>query len=136
MSQQAAGPRMVLSDPWQKKASTIQLTPQQFSLLKGKRIGETIDGSAFGYKGFLIKITGGSDKDGFPMRPDVSGPRKVHVLLTGGVGFHPRRKPPSKRKKKRIKRLVKGLRKRVTVRGNMISEATAQINAVLVKKEG
>ncbi|MDW8083780.1 MAG: S6e family ribosomal protein [Candidatus Caldarchaeum sp.] len=134
MSQQAAGPRMVLSDPYQKKATTIQLTTQQFALLRGKRIGETVDGSAFGHKGFLLKITGGSDKDGFPMRPDVSGPRKVQILLTGGVGFHPRRKPPSKRKKRRKKRLVKGLRKRVTVRGNMISEAIAQINAVLVKK--
>ncbi|MCS7110351.1 MAG: hypothetical protein NZ956_02635 [Candidatus Caldarchaeum sp.] len=136
MSQQAAGPRMVLSDPYQKKASTIQLTPQQFGLLKGKKIGESVDGSAFGYKGFVVKITGGTDKDGFPMRPDVSGPRKVQILLSGGVGFHPRRKPPSKRKKRRKKRLVKGMRKRVTVRGNMIGEAVAQVNAVLVKKEG
>lgn len=127
---------MVLSDPYQKKALTIQLTPQQFGLLKGKKIGESVDGSAFGYKGFIVKITGGTDKDGFPMRPDVSGPRKVRILLTGGVGFHPRRKPPSKRKKRRKKRLVKGMRKRVTVRGNMISEAIAQINAKLVKKEG
>lgn len=135
MSQQAAGPRMVLSDPYQKKASTIQLSPQQFSLLKGKKIGDTVDGSVFGYKGFLIKITGGSDKDGFPMRADVSGPRKVKVLLSMGVGFHPRKKPPSKRKKRRNRRLVKGLRKRVTVRGNMIIDAIAQVNAVLVKKE-
>ncbi|MEM0349468.1 MAG: S6e family ribosomal protein [Candidatus Caldarchaeum sp.] len=134
MSQQAAGPRMVLSDPVQKKASTIQLTPQQLTLLIGKRIGETVDGGVFGYKGYLIRITGGTDKDGLPMRPDVSGPRKVRVLLSGGPGFHPRRKPPSKRKKKRARRLIKGLRKRVTVRGDTISEAIAQINAVLVKR--
>ncbi|MEM1891304.1 MAG: S6e family ribosomal protein, partial [Nitrososphaerota archaeon] len=51
-------------------------------------------------------------------------------------GFHPREKPPSKRKKKRNRRKKEGLRKRVTVRGNMISEAIAQINAVLIPASG
>ncbi len=137
MSQKtAAAPRMVVSDPSTGKAQTVQLNPQQMSLLVGKRIGETIDGAPFGFKGAVLKITGGTDRDGFPMRPDVSGPRKVRVLLSGGVGFHPREKRPSKRKKKRARRLVKGLRKRVTVRGNTISEAIAQINVVMLSKEG
>ena len=91
-----------------------------------------IDGSILGYKGYRIRITGGTDRDGFPMRPDISGPRKVRVLLSGGVGFHPREKPPSRAKKRRQKRRKKGLRRRVTVRGNVISDAIAQINAVLV----
>jgi len=134
MSQQAAGPRMVVSDPSQKKAFTIQLDPQQFRLLIGKKIGDVLDGGPFGFKGKKIKITGGTDKDGFPMRWDVSGPRRAGILLSGGPGFHPRRKPSSKRKKKRSRRLVKGLRKRVTVRGNTISEAIAQINVVLTEK--
>ncbi|MEM2096460.1 MAG: S6e family ribosomal protein [Candidatus Caldarchaeum sp.] len=133
MSQQAAGPRMVVSDPSTRKASTVQLTPQQFRLLVGKKIGDVVDGSAFGVKGFL-RITGGSDKDGFPMRSDVSGPRRVRILLSGGVGFHPKRKPPSKRKKTRNKRPVVGVRKRVSVRGNMISEAIAQVNVVVTTK--
>ncbi|MEM2237052.1 MAG: S6e family ribosomal protein [Candidatus Caldarchaeum sp.] len=136
MSQQAAGPRMVVSDPAVKKATTVQLNPQQFRLLIGKKIGDVLDASAFGFKGAMLKITGGTDKDGFPMRPDVSGPRKVRILLSGGVGYHPRRKPPSKKKKTRNRRPVKGVRKRVTVRGNVIGEAIAQINAVLLRKEG
>ena len=132
-----APPRMVVSDPSSGKAQTVQLDPQQFSLLIGKKIGDVIDGSPFGLKGVMLKITGGTDKDGFPMRPDVSGPRRVSILLSGGVGFHPREKPPSKKKKKRNRRRVKGLRKRVTVRGNTISDAIAQINTVIVeKKEG
>jgi len=135
MSEAAAGPRMVVSDPQSGKATTIQLTPQQFGLLVGKKIGDIIDGSAFGFKDASLKLTGGSDRDGFPMRPDISGPRKVQVLLSGGVGFHPKRKPPSKRKKRRNKRPVKGVRKRVTVRGNMISESIAQINAVIVRNK-
>ncbi|MEM2543905.1 MAG: 30S ribosomal protein S6e [Nitrososphaerota archaeon] len=136
MSEKKPGPRLVLSEPSTGKAQTIQLTPQQFSLFIGKKIGDELDGSILGKSGFKIRITGGTDVDGFPMRPDVSGPRKVRVLLSGGVGFHPREKPPSKRNKKRNRRKKEGLRKRVTVRGNMISEAIAQINAVLIPASG
>ena len=137
MSEKAAGPRLVLSNPEDGTAKQIVLEPRVFSLFMGKRIGDEIDGSILGYKGYRIRITGGTDRDGFPMRPDISGPRKVRVLLSGGVGFHPKEKPPSRAKKRRQKRRKKGLRRRVTVRGNVISEAIAQINAVLVpaKKE-
>lgn len=136
MSEKKLGPRLVLSDPSTGRAQTIQLTPQQFLLFLGKKIGDELDGSILGKAGFKVRITGGTDVDGFPMRPDVSGPRKVSILLSGGVGFHPREKPPSKRKKKRNRRRKKGLRKRVTVRGNTISDAIAQINAVLVPATG
>lgn len=132
MSEKAAGPRLVLSNPEDGRAKQIVLEPRIFSLFIGKRIGDEIDGSILGYKGYRIKITGGTDRDGFPMRPDISGPRKMRVLLSGGVGFHPREKPSSKAKKRRQKRRKKGLRKRVTIRGNVISDAIAQINAVLV----
>ncbi|GBC69996.1 hypothetical protein HRbin01_01703 [archaeon HR01] len=136
MSEKAsAAPRMVISDPRERKASTIQLTPQQLTLLIGRKIGDVLSGEPFGLKGVSIKITGGSDRDGFPMRPDVSGSRKVRVLLTGPPGYHPREKPPSKRKKRRNRRNVKGLRKRVTVRGNVIGDAVAQINVVVLPRE-
>ena len=136
MSEKAsAAPRMVVSDPGERKASTIQLTPQQLTLLIGRKIGDVLSGEPFGLKGVSIKITGGSDRDGFPMRPDVSGSRKVRVLLTGPPGYHPREKPPSKRKKRRNRRNVKGLRKRVTVRGNVIGDAVAQINVVVLPRE-
>ncbi|MEM2909933.1 MAG: S6e family ribosomal protein [Nitrososphaerota archaeon] len=136
MSEKKVGPRLVLSDPSTGKAQTIQLTPQQFSLFIGKRIGDELDGSILGKSGFKVRITGGTDVDGFPMRLDVSGPRKASILFSGGVGFHPKEKPSSKRKKKRNRRRKEGLRKRVTVRGNMISDAIAQINAVLIPATG
>ncbi len=133
--QAAAAPRLVASNPKDAKAVTIQLSPQQFSLLIGKKIGDSLDGAPFGLKDSFIRITGGTDRDGFPMRPDVSGARKVRILLSGGPGYHPREKPPSKRKKRRNRRFVRGLRKRVTVRGNVISEAISQINAVIIPKQ-
>jgi small subunit ribosomal protein S6e len=133
MSQKPNVPRLVLSDPSTGTAKTIQLTPQQFAVFRGKKIGDVIDGGPIGLGDFKIKITGGSDFAGFPMRPDVSGARLAQVLLTKGIGFKARRKPPSKAKKRRNRRAVKGLRKRVSVRGNTISDAIVQINAVIVR---
>jgi len=137
MSEKAAAPKLVLSNPEDGIAKTIELDPKVFSLFVGKKIGDELDGSIIGMKGYKIKITGGTDRDGFPMRPDVSGSRRVRILLSRGVGFHPREKPPSKKKKRRQRRIKKGLRRRKTVRGNVISDVIAQINAVLVpvKKE-
>lgn len=137
MSEKAAGPRLVLSNPEDGTAKTITLDPRVFSLFVGKKIGDELDGSVIGLKGYRIRITGGTDKDGFPMRPDVGGPRRVRILLSGGVGFRPKEKPPSKKKKRRQLRRKKGLRRRKMVRGNAISPEIVQINAVLVpvKKE-
>ena len=137
MSEKAAAPRLVLSNPEDGTAKTIELDPKVFTLFVGKKIGDELDGSIIGLKGYKIRITGGTDRDGFPMRPDVSGARRVRILLSGGVGFKPLEKPPSKKKKRRQRRRKKGLRRRKTVRGNVISDAIAQINAVMVpvKKE-
>ena len=132
MSEKAAAPKLVLSNPADGTAKTITLDPNIFRLFIGKKIGDEIDGSVLGYKGYRIRITGGTDKDGFPMRPDVSGARKVRILITAGIGFRGYEKPPSKKKKRRQRRRKKGLRRRRTVRGNVISEAIAQINAILV----
>lgn len=132
MSEKGAAPKLVLSNPADGTAKSIQLDSRILQLFIGKKIGDEIDGSVLGLKGYKVKITGGTDKDGFPIRPDVSGPRKVRILLSNGVGFHPRDKPASKKKKKRLRRKNKGLRKRKMVRGNVISDAIAQINAVLI----
>jgi small subunit ribosomal protein S6e len=136
MSEKAAAPKLVLSNPADGTAKTITLDPNIFRLFIGKKIGDEIDGSILGYKGYRIRITGGTDKDGFPMRPDVSGARKVRILITAGIGFRGYEKPPSKKKKRRQRRRKKGLRRRRTVRGNVISEAIAQINCVLIRSEG
>jgi len=66
-----------------------------------------------------VKITGGSDKDGFPMRPNIHGGVRVGAILSEGVGFHSSRK---------------GERKRKTLRGNVITEAIVQINMKIVEK--
>jgi len=85
----------------------------------GLKIGEEFDAEPVGLAGYTLRITGGSDKNGFPMKKDVEGPRRIKSLLSGGVGFKPQRK---------------GQRRRKTVRGNTISDDIVQINTIVVKK--
>ncbi|MEM5828622.1 MAG: 30S ribosomal protein S6e [Candidatus Aenigmatarchaeota archaeon] len=94
----------------------------------GLKIGDKFSGDIIGLNGYELKITGGTDKDGFPMRADIEGIGKKRVLLSKSCGF---------RGKKRIKKRmvkIKGLRRRKTVRGNTISNFISQINCVVVKK--
>ena len=49
----------------------------------GRKIGEIIDLSGIG-QNYKVKLTGGSDKAGFPMRRDVMGSGKRYVLMTRG----------------------------------------------------
>ena len=76
-------------------------------------IGREIDGGAVGLDGYTLELTGGSDDAGRPMRADVAGSSLTELLLEGGTGYDPDRE---------------GERKRVTVRGREISDATRQIN--------
>jgi small subunit ribosomal protein S6e len=108
-----------LSDPKTRRAVKLKIEDPKSSALLNLRIGDVIDGGLIGIKG-KIKITGGSDRAGIPMRPDVHGPGKKYVLLSDGPGFRPRKE---------------GERRRKLVRGNVISEEIYQINAVLVEGE-
>ena len=109
---------MVLSDPKTGRSEASEVKEAQAQLLIGRKIGEVIDGSALGLAG-RIKITGGSDKAGFPMRADTLGGGKNYVLLTEGVGFRTKEE---------------GAKKRKLVRGNTITEETYQVNAKRVEE--
>ncbi len=88
--------------------------------LYGKKIGDIIDGTIIGLPdGYKLKITGGSDHDGFPMRWDVEGTERPKLLLASGPGYRPDRK---------------GLRRRKRVRGNTIAQDIAQVNMVVVEE--
>jgi len=99
------------------KAWQIRINDERTKSLIGLKIGDVFDGSIIGLKGVKLKITGGSDYSGFPMRPDIHGGVKKRVLLSGPPGFHPREK---------------GERRRKTIRGNTITEDIVQINTAIV----
>jgi small subunit ribosomal protein S6e len=109
--------KIVVSDPKTGKAKTVNVKNDKAKALIGLKIGEVFDGSLIGLSGVKLKITGGSDRSGFPMLAYLQGPVKKSIILTKDIGFKPKKK---------------GLRKRKTVRGNTIAEDTALINVVIV----
>jgi small subunit ribosomal protein S6e len=111
--------KVVISDPQSGKSYQVELKEAEAKRLIGLKIGEKVDGGILGLVGYELQITGGSDRDGFPMRPDVAGIGRKMILLSNPPGFHPRRR---------------GERRRKYVRGNQISEAIVQVNMKIVKR--
>ncbi|KAJ3696158.1 hypothetical protein LUZ60_001535 [Juncus effusus] len=89
-----------------------------------KRIGQEVSGDPLGYEfnGYVFKITGGCDKQGFPMKQGVLTPGRVRLLLHRGAacfrGFGRRN----------------GERRRKTVRGCIVSPEISVLNLVIVRK--
>lgn len=109
--------KIVVSDPKSRKAYQKEVD-QNASALLGKKIGDPVKGDPMGLAGYELQVTGGSDNDGFPMRTDVEGTLRKKLILSGGTGFHPKKK---------------GLRKRKSVRGNTISADISQVNLKVIK---
>ncbi|MCW4036491.1 MAG: 30S ribosomal protein S6e [Candidatus Bathyarchaeota archaeon] len=112
-------PVLIVSDPETGTSQKVELEDERMAPLLGRRIGEVMDGTIANLPGHRIQLTGGTDKDGIPMRPDVHGSVKANIILSGGVGYKPKRK---------------GERKRVVVRGNIVSPETIFLNFKIVEK--
>jgi len=87
-----------------------------------KRMGQEVEGDSVGdeFKGYIFKITGGNDKQGFPMKQGVMHPSRVRLLLSAGHScYRPRRK---------------GERKRKSVRGCIVANDLAVLSLVIVKQ--
>ena len=95
------------------KSITRELKDNDANPLLGLLIGQETDASLVGLEG-KIKITGGSDKSGVPMRSDLLSSARKRILIPKGVG---------------LRQTEKGLRKRKLLRGNSISEEIYQINS-------
>ncbi|MEM3519399.1 MAG: 30S ribosomal protein S6e [Candidatus Hadarchaeales archaeon] len=111
--------KIVISDPETGRSYQTEVKDPEARRLIGLKIGDKFDGVILGLSGYELQITGGSDKDGFPMRKDISGTGRTSIVLASGPGFRPRRK---------------GERRRKRVRGAQISDAIVQINTKVVKK--
>lgn len=85
-------------------------------------MGQEVQGDSIGdeFKGYIFKITGGNDKQGFPMKQGVLHPTRVRLLLSKGHScYRPRRA---------------GERKRKSVRGCIAGPDLAVISLVVVKQ--
>ncbi len=85
----------------------------------GKKVGDTFDGEILGLDDYELKITGGSDKSGFPMRKSIEGSERKRVLIEEGSGIRPEEK---------------GVKKRKSVRGNTVSTDIQQLNTRVVEE--
>ncbi|KAI9865528.1 MAG: 40S ribosomal protein S6 [Vezdaea acicularis] len=66
-----------------------------------RRMGQEVPGDSVGdeFAGYIFKITGGNDKQGFPMKQGVMHPTRVKLLLSKGHScYRPRRTGERKRK--------------------------------------
>ncbi len=94
------------------KSITKELKDSDANTLLGLQLGNETDASIAGLQGKL-KLTGGSDKSGVPMRKDIHGSARKYVLLSKGVG---------------LQAAEIGQRVRKLMRGNTVSEEIYQIN--------
>lgn len=97
------------------KSITREVKEKDANPLLGLKIGTDVDAAIVGQAG-KMKITGGSDKSGVPMRSDVQGGARKYVMLSKGVG---------------LRAAELGQRFRKLIRGNIITEDLYQINCVL-----
>jgi small subunit ribosomal protein S6e len=94
------------------KSISKELKDSDANPFLGLQLGNETDASIAGLSGKL-KLTGGSDKSGVPMRSDVHGAARKRVLLVRGVG---------------LQDAEYGQRKRKLMRGNTVSEEIYQLN--------
>jgi small subunit ribosomal protein S6e len=100
-----------------------QLPPFNIDINKyHRRMGAEVPGDSVGeeFKGYIFKITGGNDKQGFPMKQGIMHPTRVRLLLSDGHScYRPRRT---------------GERKRKSVRGCIVAMDLSVLALSIVKK--
>merc|ERR1712110_374176 len=87
-----------------------------------KRMATEVSAEHLGdeWKGYVVRISGGNDKQGFPMKQGIMTNGRVRLLLSKGHScYRPRRT---------------GERKRLSVRGCIVDANLSVLNLVVVKK--
>lgn len=110
--------KVVVNDIKNGKSHQVQVSGHHANSLIGKKLGDDVDGIFISLPGYKLEITGGTDKDGFPMRKDLPGIRRRRILVSKSLGFKPNEG---------------GLRRKKSLRGNTISTDLVQINMKVTK---
>ncbi len=95
---------------------------KKLSIFYDKRMSQEVSLDALGeeFAGYVAKITGGNDKQGFPMYQGVLVPHRVRLLLRPGCkSFSPKRKGELKRK---------------SVRGCIVSHDLSALSLSIIRK--
>ncbi|CEQ41040.1 SPOSA6832_02707 [Sporobolomyces salmonicolor] len=107
-----------------RPATSFELTanPHDSRIFYEKRMAQEVAADALGdeFKGYVVRITGGNDKQGFPLKQGVLVPHRVRLLLSKGHScYRPRRT---------------GERKRKSVRGCIVGPDVRALHLVVVKQ--
>lgn len=111
--------KVEVADPETGRTWPVQVEGQHANVLVRKRIGEEVDGMMLDLPGYKVQITGGTDKDGFPMRPEIPQASRKRILVSKSTGFKPE---------------DKGVRRKKTFRGNEISPDIIQVNCKITER--
>lgn len=95
---------------------------RRFRVFYDKKMAQEVPGDSLGdeWKGYIFRITGGNDKQGFPMKQGVLVPSRVRLLLADGHSCYRTRRT--------------GERKRKSVRGCIVGPDIAVLSLVIVKQ--
>ncbi len=104
---------IVVSDPKTRKAYSKKIDNPAIFL--NRKIGDKVELGLAGLDGYEAEITGGSDKEGFPMKHDLTGGNRRDVYVVTNV--------------------KQGSREKITRRGNLVTQEISQLN-LKVTKEG
>eukprot|EP00747_Dinoflagellata_sp_TGD_P125732 gnl/TRDRNA2_/TRDRNA2_174196_c0_seq12.p1 gnl/TRDRNA2_/TRDRNA2_174196_c0~~gnl/TRDRNA2_/TRDRNA2_174196_c0_seq12.p1 ORF type:complete len:235 (-),score=93.09 gnl/TRDRNA2_/TRDRNA2_174196_c0_seq12:61-765(-) len=87
-----------------------------------KRMASEVSGESLGdeFKGYVFRIAGGNDKQGFPMKQGILSNSRVRLLFKKGMSCYRERRS--------------GCRKRKSVRGCIVGPDIAVMSLVIVKK--
>merc|ERR1712045_3097 len=112
-----------IANPATGQQKTIEIDDEhKVSHFFEKRISHEVSAEPFGdeWKGYVLRITGGEDKQGFSMKQGVLHHGRVRLLLKKGMsGYRPGRK---------------GERKRKSVRGCIVNHDMSVLSTVIVRK--
>ncbi|CAE6448358.1 unnamed protein product [Rhizoctonia solani] len=115
--------KLNIANPATGEQKTIDFDDERrYRIFYEKRIAQEVPGDTLGdeFKGYVFRITGGNDKQGFPMKQGVLLPYRVRLLLSDGHScYRPRRT---------------GERKRKSVRGCIVGPDIAVLSLVIVKQ--
>ncbi|OBZ65508.1 40S ribosomal protein S6 [Grifola frondosa] len=95
---------------------------KKYRVFYDKKLAQEVPGDSLGdeWKGYIFRITGGNDKQGFPMKQGVLVPYRVRLLLSDGHSCYRTRRT--------------GERKRKSVRGCIVGPDIAVLSLVVVKQ--
>ena len=110
--------KVIINDIKNGKSHQVQISGHHANSLIGKKIGDEVDGIFVQLPGYKLILSGGTDKNGFPMRKDFPGMGRRRLLLSKSKGFNAKED---------------GLRKKKSIRGNTINQDIVQINMKVTK---